>query len=127
MAGGYVLQGIWNILTEANQNLNALGHRNRFFKAIPSLNLMQPRNDLKAGNAKYVLAVPGSRYVAYSDAATRTLCVTGLTAGTYNLKWLDTIDGSTVIQNGVVVATSSRTFARPAGFQAESALYIVKQ
>jgi hypothetical protein len=126
MAGAYIIQGIWDVLAQPDQDLNTLGYIAKFFKAIPKLDAMVPHNELKAGNTKYVLAVPGSSYVAYSDAATSTLGVMGLTAGTYTLKWLDTIDGSTVLQSNVIVSTSSKTFARPAGIQAECAVYIAK-
>ena len=118
---------MWDILGSPDADLNALGFIDNFFRAIPSLNSMVPRNDLKYGNTKFVLAVPGQTYVAYSDAASGNVGVRGLTNGTYNLKWLDTVDGSTVVQNGVLVTTPSRVFVRPASIQSETALYIAKQ
>ncbi len=133
MAGSYVNQAygqpgkVWDILASPDADLNALGLIDNFFRAIPSLNTMVPRNDLKYGNTKFVLAVPGQSYVAYSDQASGNLGVRGLTSGTYNLKWLDTVDGSTVVQNGVAVTTSSRAFLRPSSVQLEAALYIAKQ
>ena len=114
-------------LASPDADLNALGLIDNFFRAIPSLNTMVPRNDLKYGNTKFVLAVPGQSYVAYSDQASGNLGVRGLTSGTYNLKWLDTVDGSTVVQNGVAVTTSARAFLRPSSIQLEAALYIAKQ
>jgi hypothetical protein len=115
-------------LKSPDADLNALGLIDNFFRAIPSLNSMVPRNDLKYGDTKFVLAVPGQSYVAYSDSASANLGVKGLTSGTYNLKWLDTVDGSTVVQNGVLVTTTtSRLFARPQSIQPEAALYIAKQ
>jgi hypothetical protein len=133
MAGAYVIQAygqagrVWDILKSPDADLNALGLIDNFFRAIPSLNKMTPRNDLKYGTTKFVLAVPGQSYVAYSDVASANLGVRGLTSGTYNLKWLDTVDGSTVLQNGVPVASPAKAFARPSSIQAEAALYIVKQ
>ena len=133
MAGSYVIQAfgspgrVWDILKSPDADLNALGFIDNFFRAIPSLNTMVPRNDLIYGNTRFVLAVPGQSYVAYSDAASGNVGVRGLTNGTYNLKWLDTVDGSTVVQNGVLVTTPSRVFVRPASIQPETALYIAKQ
>ena len=133
MAGAYVIQARevagqrWDLLTTPDADLNALGFIDNFFRAIPSLNSMVPHNDLKYGNTKFVLAVPGQSYVAYSDNAPSNLGVTGLTSGTYNLKWLDTVDGSTVVQNGVSVTTAAKLFPRPSSIQPEAALYIVKQ
>ncbi len=134
MAGAYVIQAyvktgqMWDILASPDADLNALGLIDNFFRAIPSLNSMVPRNDLKYGYTKFVLAAPGQSYVLYSDNAAANLGVHGLTSGTHNLKWLDTVDGSTVVQNGVLVTTtSSRLFSRPASIQPEAALYIVKQ
>ena len=133
MAGAYVIQAygqpgrVWDILKSPDADLNALGFIDNFFRAIPSLNTMVPRNDLKFGNTKFVLAVPGQSYVAYSDQASGNFGVGGLTNGTYNLKWLDTVDGSTVVQNGVAVTTPARVFLRPSSIQLEAALYIAKQ
>jgi hypothetical protein len=131
MAGSYVIQAYgqagrtWDVLRSPDADLNALGYIDDFFEGIPSLNRMTPRNDLKHGDTKWVLAEPGSSYVAYSYAATSNLGVKGLTNGNYQLKWLDTVDGSTVTQT-VSVTTASRTFPRPASIQPESALYIKK-
>jgi hypothetical protein len=134
MAGAYVMQAsgsrgrAWDILKSPDADLNALGYMADFFKSVAALNRMVPRNDLKFGNTKWVLAEAGKNYVAYSDNATANLGVTGLTRGTYNLKWLDCIDGSTHIQNNVSITTARRAFARPASIQAAcAALSIAKQ
>ena len=131
MAGAYVVQAygqtgqLWDVLRSPDADLRALGYIDDFFKAIPTLNRMTPRNDLKYGDTKWVLAEPGANYVAYSYSATANLGVKGLTNGSYQLKWLDTVDGSTVVQT-VSVTSANRTFPRPASIQPESALYIRK-
>jgi hypothetical protein len=133
MAGAYVFQAygssgkVWDILRSPDADLNALGYIDNFFRSVAGLNRMVPRNDLKFGDTKWVLAEVGRSYVAYSDNAATSLGVRGLTAGTYNLKWLDTVDGSTVVQNGVPVTTASRAFPRPATIQPEAALHLAKQ
>lgn len=132
MAGAYIFQAyeqagkVWDILLSPNADLNSLGYIDNFFKAIPALNVLRPRNDLKFGNTRWVLADPGRTYVIYSDNASANLGVRGLSSGTYRLKWLDTVDGSTVVQDNVPVATANKTFARPATIQPEAALYITK-
>ena len=113
------------MLRAPDADLRALGYIDDFFMAIPTLNRMTPRNDLKYGDTKWVLAEPGANYVAYSYSATANLGVKGLTNGSYQLKWLDTVDGSTVVQT-VSVTSANRTFPRPASIQPESALYIRK-
>lgn len=134
MAGAYVMQAegtagrIWDVLGSPDADLNQLGYMKSFFQGIPTLNAMVPRNDLAFGNTQYVLAVAGQSYVAYSAAATSNLGVKGLVANArYDLKWLDTVDGSTVVQSNVLVTTASKTFTRPASIQPEAALYITKR
>jgi hypothetical protein len=138
MAGAYVIQAgngtgqVWNILTSPDADLNALGYMNKFFQSIPALNRMTPRNDLKYGNTKWVLAEAGKNYVAYSDNATANLGVTGLTSGTYSLKWLDCIDGSVdgprSVSITVTPTTTSKAFPRPTSIQSGcAALSLSKQ
>lgn len=132
MAGAYVMQAyptagqVWDVLRSPDADLNALGYIDNFFQAIPALNRMVPRNDLRFGNTKWVLAEAGRNYVLYSDNAAANLGVAGLPAGTYNLKWLDTVDGSTVVQNNLALTAGNKTFAKPSTVQPEAALYLTK-
>jgi hypothetical protein len=50
-----------------------------------------------------------------------------MTAGTYDLKWFDTIDGSTVIQTDISVLSGDITWSRPDSIGNEVALYIGRQ
>jgi hypothetical protein len=121
---------VWDILNSPDADLNAMGYMVKFFKSVSALNKMAPRNDLKFGNTKWVLAEAGKNYVAYSDNATANLGVTGLTSGIYNLKWLDCIDGSTYVRNNVSITTAttvSRTFVRPASIQAGCAVLSISK
>jgi hypothetical protein len=134
MAGAHIIQAydsrrrVWDILKSPDADLNALGYMIDFFASVSALNSMVPRNDLKYGNTKWVLAEAGKNYVAYSDNATANLGVKGLTSGTYTLTWFDCINGNTVVQDNVSVTSARKIFTRPAGIQAEcAALSIAKQ
>jgi hypothetical protein len=85
---------------------------------------MKPRSELAAGSTRWVLANPGESYIAYTFAATAPLGLKGMTPGTYNLLWLDTIDGRCVTQNGVAVAGGEAKWAKPEGMSGEVAVYI---
>jgi len=50
-----------------------------------------------------------------------------MNAGTYDLKWFDTVDGDTVIQTGVSVHSGDVTWSKPNSMSNEIALYIKRQ
>jgi hypothetical protein len=88
---------------------------------------MKSRDELAAGSTKWVLANPGNSYIAYTYDYSGPMGVKGLTAGTYDLKWFDTVNGDTVIQTGVSVPSGDVTWSRPDSMSKEIALYIRRQ
>lgn len=95
------------------------------FMESTNFNEMSSQDSLKTGSTKYVLAKTGDSYIAYTDTYTGNMGVSGLTNGTYSLKWLDTVSG-TVSNQTVSVTASSTSWSKPAGFGNEIALYIKK-
>ena len=88
---------------------------------------MKPRDDLAAGSTRWVLANPGDSYIAYTYDYSGPMGIKSMTAGTYDLKWFDTVDGDTVIQTGVSVPTGDVTWNKPNSMSNEIALYIKRQ
>ncbi|MEX1241645.1 MAG: hypothetical protein WEB30_18120, partial [Cyclobacteriaceae bacterium] len=89
---------------------------------------MRPRNDLAAGSTKWVLANPGTSYILYTYDYQDSLGVKGMTSGWYDLLWLDTETGETVVQRGRNLLNSGDvTWKKPASIGNEIALYIKKK
>jgi len=88
---------------------------------------MKPRDDLAAGSTKWVLANPGNSYIAYTYNYTGPMGVKRMTAGAYDLKWFDTVDGDMVTQTGVSVSSGEVTWTKPSSMGSEVALYIKRK
>ena len=74
-----------------------------------------------------MVANPGDSYIAYTYDYSGPMGIKSMTAGTYDLKWFDTVDGDTVIQTGVSVPTGDVTWNKPNSMSNEIALYIKRQ
>ena len=96
---------------------------NRFMEQT-DFHKMKSRDDLAAGSTKWVLANPGSSYIAYTYDYSGKMGVEGMTAGKYNFMWFDTIDGDTVTQTDVSVSSDNVTWSKPDSMGSEVALYI---
>ena len=88
---------------------------------------MKPREDLAAGSTKWVLANPGDSYIAYTYNCSGPMGLRSMIAGTYDLKWYDTVDGDMVLQTGVSVSSGDATWSKPDSIGSEVALYIKRQ
>jgi len=88
---------------------------------------MKPRDDLAAGSTKWVLANPGNSYIAYTYNYSGPMGVKRMTAGAYDLKWFDTVDGDMVTQTGVSVSSGEVTWTKPSSMGSEVALYIKRK
>jgi hypothetical protein len=101
--------------------------RVRAFMESAAFHRMSPKSELRAGSTRYVLAseagILGRSYIAYSDGASEPMGVRDLEAGTYLLRWLDTVDGDTV-ERVIAVPAGDRAWPRPEGIGVEAALYI---
>ena len=117
MAGGYVMVlGAWETTTGGAVPpaawLADWGRQVSFFEST-NFNEMMPRDDLRFGGTTYVLAKPGESYIAYAPALAGSLGLKGMTAGTYDLRWLDAATGTTVSQTGVIVGQGDQTWVKP--------------
>ncbi|MCU0916484.1 MAG: hypothetical protein MUC88_18250 [Planctomycetes bacterium] len=84
---------------------------------------MVPRSELKHGSTRYVLANDAGSYIAYTNDATQDMGIGNLPAGTYLLRWFDTVDGDTVEQM-VALTAGDQAWPRPASIGPEAALYV---
>lgn len=63
-------------------------------------------------------------YMLYADSGVGNLGLTSMTAGDYDLYWLDTADGDTVTESNQALGAGTNTFSRPGTIGAECALWI---
>lgn len=93
-----------------------------FFEAT-DFNTMAPRDDL-GNTGTWVLAAPGRSYLAYRMTG-GGFTLSGLTAGTYLLRWVDTVTGITIEEQRSVTAGTG-SFFRPMGIGSETAVWLTK-
>ncbi len=84
---------------------------------------MTPRSDLKNGDTRYILASDADSYIAYSNNAVQNMGIRNVQAGTYLLRWFDTVDGGTVEQV-LAVTAGDQIWSKPPKIGAEAALYV---
>ena len=126
MAGLHSLEAGHNASRPANApRLREDAFLSRFMEQTDYYRL-RPRRDLAAGSTKWVLANPGSSYIAYTYSATGPLGLKGITAGTYDLVWLDTINGASVVQKAVRAPDGEVKWTKPASLGEEVALYVTR-
>ena len=87
---------------------------------------MQNHDELAHAGTEWLLADPGQSYIAYAESlGGAELGVTGLPPGTWELLWVDCVDGTTVAETGVhVAAPGDQGFPAPAGIGDECAVWI---
>jgi hypothetical protein len=123
MGGAYVMVLRMTIDTTPLSDLRALGRVVTFFEST-DINRMAPDDDLAFAGTEYVLAKPGDSYIAYASNLSGKMGIKNLTAGQYDFKWFDPVDGSTVNQKNVSVAGGSQSWSEPAAIGSEVALYL---
>lgn len=85
---------------------------------------MAPKDELAGAETKYVLAKPGECYIAYSPDCKQQIGLKNMTAGAYNLVWLDCATGKKIVQKNVNVDSGNASWPKPNGLGQEVALYI---
>ncbi len=88
---------------------------------------MDSRDDLAAGSTKWVLANPGKSCIAYTYDYSGPMGVKDVTAGSYDLTWLDTVNGRARTETNVTVAAGDCIWSKPAAFGNEVALYLTRK
>jgi len=97
--------------------------RIRVFMEQTDFQRMVPRSRLKHGSTRYVLASEAGSYIAYTNDARENMGLRNMEAGTYLLRWFDTVDGDT-IEQVVAVPAGDQTWPRPSEIGLEVALYV---
>ena len=123
MGGAYAMILWMDIKSTPIEDLKACGRTVRFFEST-NFNEMAPRDDLAFAGTQYVLAKPGGSYIAYASNLVGKMGLKSMTAGAYDLRWYDIVRDKYVRQSKVTVKSSSQSWAKPAGFGNEVALYI---
>lgn len=123
MGGAYVMALGWDVVSTPLEDLRDCGTLRGFMEAtaFPS---MAPHDELAMGGALYVLAAPGESYIVYADGALQDPGLRDMTAGTYDLVWLDIPSGTRVVEEAVTVTGGDTTWTWPAGIGIELALYV---
>jgi hypothetical protein len=133
MAGAYVMHAmptrqknrVWHMERTPITEFRSLGFLARFFESVTELTRMSPKDTLRWGQTKWVLADEADgAYVAYSYEASENLGIRNLAAGTYRLQWLDCANGRSEVENRVSVRGGDTTWPKPSGFGSEAALYV---
>lgn len=126
MGGAYVMVLRMDIAGTPTSELEDCGRLVEFFEST-NFNEMSPRDDLKYTGTQYVLAKPPDSYIAYaSNLSEADIGLKNMSAGIYDFKWFDCIDGNSVEQTDVSVAAGNQSWSKPAGFGDELAVYIKK-
>jgi len=93
-----------------------------FFEST-DFNTMAPHDEL-GNTGTWVMANPGQSYIAYRMSE-GGFSIGGMTAGTYLLQWIDTVDG-TQRQRELSFSAGTNFFTRPAGIGPEAAVWVKK-
>jgi hypothetical protein len=125
LGGAYVMVYEMDIASTAVSDLEDCGRLRSFMESTQFAGT-QPHDELALGDATYVLAAPGDRYIAYADAGSAALGLSGLPAGSWSLSWFSPVTGAKSQQSETLPAGDA-SFARPSGFDGEAAVYVVKQ
>jgi hypothetical protein len=128
MAGSYImLFEMFRRWIPSDADLAHMGYMRSFFEST-RINRMAPHDELKAGGTEYVMAEPGTSYIAYASALSGDLGLLNVTFGQYDMLWLNIPTGFTVTQAAVQVGTGAGAgtimFPKPASIGTELALYL---
>ena len=123
MGGAYVMAIGMDVVDTATSDLEDLGRLVRFMEST-NFNEMAPHDELAFGGTQYVLAKPGHSYIAYASNLTGDIGLRNMTAGKYDFKWFDPVNGATVIQTGVTIAAGNQSWSKPSSMGNEVALHV---
>ncbi|NIP27178.1 MAG: hypothetical protein GWN67_22515 [Phycisphaerae bacterium] len=122
MGGAYVMILEMYIASTSDSDLQDCGRLVRFFEST-NFNEMSPHDELRYGGTKYVLAQPGSSYIAYAPTLTGKIGLRDMTAGDYEFHWFDCATGKVILQSQTIAA-GDQTWSKPSGIGNEVAVYI---
>ncbi len=125
MGGAYVMAYQWDIASTPISDLENCGRLVNFMQST-NMNEMSPHDELKFSGTEYVLALNGDSYIAYASNLSGNIGLKNMIVGTYNFKWYDVTNGTTVMQTGVAVNSGDQTWAKPVNIGSEVVVYIWK-
>lgn len=103
--------------------LDDLGRLQEFLSSIP-YNQLEPADALALSGTQWVLAdASGTRLLGYTDSSVKTLGFKAIKPGAYTLRWFDPVTGKESIESKNVPAGDT-LFEKPAGFGAETAVFV---
>jgi hypothetical protein len=119
MGGGYSMILGMDIASTPVGDLEDCGRLVRFMEAT-RFNETSPHDELARGNTRYVLARPGSVYIAYADSAGSV----GLSvkAGRYKMRWYDPVKGIWTDSGTRSFQDGDAALSRPEGVGSEAAV-----
>ncbi len=105
------------------KTLRQCRHLQEFFEATDFYRLA-PRDELAHAGTRWVLADPPGSYIAYADEPSSGMGIRNMTAGRYDLLWLDCDSGSLARRPSFSVRGGNQTFSRPSGIGGHCAVWI---
>lgn len=123
LGGAYVMAKDWDIDTTPLLTLQQCGYLANFMESTRFYE-MAPNDNLRHGGTDYVLAEPGTSYIAYAWDLVGDIGVESMSAGDYDFTWIDAQTGNTVNQFGISVLAGDQSWTRPGGIGTELAVYI---
>jgi hypothetical protein len=124
MGGAYVMHLEWDIENNSLSDLRDCGRLVSFMEST-NFNEMSPHNKLKYADTEYVLAVPGSSYIAYtSSSSSGKIGLQNMAEGIYDFRWFSPENGTTVIETDISAAAGTNSWPKPPRIGAEVAVYI---
>jgi len=123
MGGAYVMILEMDIAATAKGDLEDCGRLVRFFEST-DFNEMSPHDEFRFAGTKYVLALPGFSYIAYSPDLQGEIGLKGMRRGTYEFRWFDCVSGKEVRQARVNIKTGDQSWKKARGIGRELVVYI---
>lgn len=123
MGGAYVMALGWDIASTPLATLQECGYLVTFMESTRFYE-MAPHDELGHGGTDFVLADPGTSYIAYAWDLTGDIGLQDMSAGDYDFTWIDAQTGNTVNELDVSVSAGDQTWPRPSGIGTELAVYI---
>ncbi|UCC97608.1 MAG: DUF4038 domain-containing protein [Phycisphaerales bacterium] len=123
MGGAYVMVLGMDIATTPKSDLEDCGRLARFFEST-DFNEMAPNDELGFAGTQYVLAQPGTSYIAYASQLRGEMGLKNVRPGVYKFCWFDCATGKEVTQHKVSVTGGDHTWKKPTDIGNEIAVYI---
>ncbi|MGH2570832.1 MAG: DUF4038 domain-containing protein, partial [bacterium] len=125
MAGACVMVHRMDVAATPVEALDDCGRLRGFFEST-QFHRMEPRDELARGETDFVFGDAAAGWIVYGEsvAATLGLAVPAGGAGIFDLRWMDTENGTAVVEAGVSLAEGEHFWPKPTGLGAEVVLSV---